>query len=116
MVADRLKTLGWKVAVGLDVIDAEAVLGRDPELVQKAMKRAASQGVPAEFLERTNGYTGVIGTFDTGRKGPKTAFRFDMDCVQVQESNDENHLPVKEGFASQIPGLCMPADMTATPH
>ena len=105
LVADRLKTLGWKVAVGLDVIDAEAVLGRDPELVQKAMKRAASQGVPAEFLERTNGYTGVIGTFDTGRKGPKTAFRFDMDCVQVQESNDENHLPVKEGFASQIPGL-----------
>lgn len=76
LVADRLKTLGWKVAVGLDVIDAEAVLGRDPELVQKAMKRAASQGVPAEFLERTNGYTGVIGTFDTGRKGPKTAFRF----------------------------------------
>ena len=39
LVADRLKTLGWKVAVGLDVIDAEAVLGRDPELVQKAMKR-----------------------------------------------------------------------------
>ena len=50
LVADRLKTLGWKVAVGLDVIDAEAVLGRDPELVQKAMKRAASQGVPAEFF------------------------------------------------------------------
>ena len=49
MVADRLKTLGWKVAVGLDVIDAEAVLGRDPELVQKAMKRAASQAFLQSF-------------------------------------------------------------------
>lgn len=105
LVSERLKSLGWQVYIGLDALVPEEVLGRNPELVEKAIQRAAKQGVPAAFLESTQGYTGVVGTFDTGRQGPRTAFRFDMDCVQVQETSDANHVPVKEGFASQIPGM-----------
>ena len=106
LVADRLKTLGWKVAVGLDVIDAEAVLGRDPELVQKAMKRAASQGVPAEFSEHL--------IQDARDLKPLSdliwiAFRFRNQMTRTI-------FPSKRVSPAKFPGLCMPADMTATPH
>lgn len=105
LVASRLESLGWNVSLGLDVLDPERVLGRSPELVEKAMERAARQGVPIEFLDKTNGYTGVVGTFETGRQGSKTAFRFDMDCVQVQESTVPKHVPLKDGICQPDPGL-----------
>ena len=105
LVAERLNSLGWKIFIGTDALDPDKVLGRELNVVEKAMARAAEQGVPADFLEKTQGYTGVVGTFDTSIEGPKTAFRFDMDCVQVQESNDSAHIPAREGFASQIPGM-----------
>ena len=44
------------------------------------------------------GYTGCIAEFDTGRAGPVTALRFDIDCVGVEETDKEEHLPNKEKF------------------
>ncbi len=105
LVAERLKKLGWSIVVGTDAVDVENVLGRNPETVRRAMERAAGHGVPQEFLDGTNGYTGVVGFFDTGREGPLTAFRFDMDCVQVEESREPGHLPAEQGFTSEIPGM-----------
>lgn len=63
--------------------------GADPELVEKMR----------------GGYTGVVGIIDTGRPGPVTAIRFDIDCNDVDESADPAHLPVQEGFASVHPKL-----------
>ncbi|MFR4644146.1 MAG: amidohydrolase, partial [Sutterella wadsworthensis] len=37
--------------------------------------------------------------------GPVTALRFDIDCLAIEETKDENHLPNREGFASTRPGL-----------
>ena len=99
-----LEALGWTIRMGLDVIRPEAVMGRNAELVEKAMVRAAEHGVPESFLKATGGYTGLTADFDTGREGPVTGFRFDMDCVLVEELHDASHLPATEGFDSEIPG------------
>ena len=45
-----LEALGWTIRMGLDVIRPEAVMGRNAELVEKAMVRAAEHGVPESFL------------------------------------------------------------------
>lgn len=99
-----LEALGWTIRMGLDVIRPEAVMGRNAELVEKAMVRAAEHGVPESFLKATGGYTGLTADFDTGCEGPVTGFRFDMDCVLVEELHDASHLPAAEGFDSEIPG------------
>lgn len=99
---------GWgyaDVKCGRSVVDPGHVLGRDPDLVSREKERALSEGVPQRFLDRLGGYTGVVAELRTGRPGPVTALRFDMDCVLVTESSDPDHVPAKEGFASVRPGL-----------
>lgn len=70
-----LEALGWTIRMGLDVIRPEAVMGRNAELVEKAMVRAAEHGVPESFLKATGGYTGLTADFDTGCEGPVTGLR-----------------------------------------
>lgn len=105
LVVQTLESLGYSVRLGTQVIDPENVLGRSPELVNKAIERAQANGVPASFIKRTEGYTGVVAELVTGREGPVTAFRFDMDCVLVEESTQTDHEPYALGFASERPGL-----------
>lgn len=105
LVAQTLESLGYSVRLGTEIVDPENVLGRDPELVEEAVDRALANGVPASFIERTEGYTGVVAELITRREGPVTAFRFDMDCVLVDESTEADHMPYAEGFASERPGL-----------
>ena len=100
-----LEALGWTIRMGLDVIRPEAVMGRNAELVEKAMVRAAEHGVPESFRKATGGYTGLTADFDTGCEGPVTGFRFDMDCVLVTESDSPDHLPTACGFSSKRPGF-----------
>lgn len=49
--------------------------------------------------------TGAATTIDTGRPGPVTVFRFEIDCVCVSESLEPGRLPVDLGFVSERPGL-----------
>ena len=79
-------------------------MGRDKAKVREAIDRSVKDGVPLDFIESCDGYTGAIAILDTGREGPTTAFRFDIDGLLVMESEDPNHLPVKFGFASKRPG------------
>ncbi len=104
-VVERLKTLGFEVLLGTDVILPEAVMGRDPAKVEKAMEHARAAGVPESFLEATGGYTGVLGVWKTGRPGPVTALRFDIDCLAIEETSDPAHIPNAEGFRSKVPGM-----------
>ncbi len=105
LVAERLKALGLAPLLGTKVISPEAVMGRDPALVERAMTRALEAGVPQSFLDETEGYTGCAAVIETGRPGPVTAFRFDMDCVLVEESEDDSHESVAGGYRSVRPGL-----------
>lgn len=104
LVAEELRALGWTVRAGKDVIEPSAVRGRSEEAAEAAMERVAQAGVPEAFLRALGGFTGAVGELDTGRSGPLTVLRFDMDCVAVTESADPAHVPAAEGFASTIPG------------
>ncbi len=104
-IVNYLKALGLPVSFGIANIRTEDVMGRDPVLVKDAVKRAVAHGVPAEFIREAGEYTGCVAELDTGRPGPTTAFRSDIDCVIVRETDDPEHLPNKLGFASEIPGL-----------
>ena len=105
-VAQRLKELGFTdVRLGTQVINPANVLGRYEQTVAKAIERAESHGVPHEFIEKIEGYTGCVAVLNTGRPGPVTAFRFDMDCNPVEETDDPDHVPNRLGFRSTHPGF-----------
>lgn len=104
-VADRLKSLGIEYKLGIDFLDIPSVQGRDEEAVKGAVKRALEHGVSQKFIERTGGYTGLVGTVDTGRPGPTIVLRADLDAVPVQESTEAAHEAVAGGYASEIPGV-----------
>lgn len=105
LVAERLRALGLPVLLGTDVISPKAVMGRDEKLVEAAVARALSHGVPQSFIDETKGFTGVVAVLETGRPGPVTALRCDMDCVIVDETQDPEHAPNACGFRSERPGL-----------
>lgn len=104
-IVQRLRALGFEVLTGTDVIAPEAVMGRDAAAVEKAEARAVEHGVPADFIESIKGYTGAMGVWKTGRPGPTTALRFDIDALPIEETDDPNHLPNREGFRSERPGV-----------
>ena len=106
LVAQRLKELGYTdIRLGTQVINSKNVLGRNEKTVAEAIKRAEANGVPHEFIEKIEGYTGCVAILNTGRPGPVTAFRFDMDCNPVEETDDPDHVPNRQGFRSTHPGL-----------
>lgn len=104
-VADRLESLGIEYKLGIDFLDIPSVQGRDEKAVKGAVKRALEHGVSQKFIERTGGYTGLVGTVDTGRPGPTIVLRADLDAVPVQESTEAAHEAVAGGYASEIPGV-----------
>ncbi len=64
------------------------------------------KGAPARFLteELEQGYTGVVGILRCG-EGPTVALRFDIDALPMEEAEDLEHRPFREGFSSQNPGM-----------
>lgn len=109
-VVTTLKSLGYEVKLGLDAIEPTAVMGRNEAEVKAAVARALKAGVTQSFIDQTQGYTGAVGLLDTGREGPVTALRFDMDCVMVEESTDPAHEANVGGYASEIAVVCTPVD------
>ncbi|NBN75483.1 amidohydrolase [Proteus sp. G2615] len=100
-----LRDMDIEVKAGPHILCRESILGRDEELVKEAIKIAKEKEISTELLTEMDGLTGCMAIIDTEIPGPTFAFRFDIDCVYVQESNDENHLPNKQGFASCRSGL-----------
>ena len=101
IIARKLTDLGYEVLTGEDVCLKEARMGvpSDEEL-EAGYQRAVAQGADPEFVERTRGgMTGVIGILRCG-VGPTVAFRFDIDALGVFESDEADHVPAAEGFAS----------------
>lgn len=83
--------------VNTDTISFEMLSAEEK---QKEMERAVNQGAKPEYTERTGGYPGVIAELDTGREGPVTAFRFDIDCLPYQEPEKDGFRPYDEGYIS----------------
>jgi aminobenzoyl-glutamate utilization protein A len=106
LIARRLTELGADVAVGPEVVDADARMGLpDEETLAAHWARAGAQGGDPDFLHAVRGgFTGVVGTVGTG-DGPAIGLRFDIDALDLQESGDPSHRPAAEGFASINAGV-----------
>lgn len=105
-IASRLDELGYEVLLGEKIVKKDARFGLgNSEALQSAKERAKKilsekEQQYLEFME--DGLTGVVGIIDTKIEGPVTAFRFDIDGVDVKESVDENHKPFRDGFRADI--------------
>ena len=106
-VAEILDDLGYQLALGRDVIDADSRMGLpDEETLAQAFQRARAQGAPERWLPAfEGGFAGVVATLDTGRPGPTLAFRVDMDALDLNELHDDSHRPHRDRFASCNDGM-----------
>ncbi|PSW03779.1 amidohydrolase [Photobacterium lipolyticum] len=104
-IAGLLENLGFELYFSDSIIARDAIMGRDETSIADAQQRALSWGADANILSKMNGVTGIGAELDTGREGPVYAFRFDIDAVEVMESQDDSHRPRFLGFASLLPGI-----------
>lgn len=103
MIIKELQALGYKVAFGADVIDEKSMMGVPAQSeLEACAQRAIAEGAATELVEKmSGGKTGIVAVMKTSGKGKTVAFRFDMDCNDVEEDSSNLHRPVHEDFASQ---------------
>lgn len=103
-IAEILHDIGFKnIKVGRDAVEIKAIVDAvkltDDE--RKAeMKRAIEQGANEEWVNKADGYSGVVAEFDTGNDGPVIGFRFDIDALPYQEPKEIGFKPFDEGYIS----------------
>ena len=102
MIIKELRSLGYEVSFGAAVVNEEYMMGvPSAEVLAGYMERAISEGADEELVQQmAGGKTGIVATLSTGKAGKTVAFRFDMDCNDVEEDKGEAHRPTSEGFAS----------------
>lgn len=102
-IAEVLAGLGYEPLMGTQAVDpsvlAPCVLVPEAER-QEDCDRAMREGALKEWVLRTGGFPGVVAELDTGRPGPTTAFRFDIDALPYAESASPSHPAVINGYAS----------------
>ena len=95
-IAEILTGLGYDVLMGPDVIEPSSVGEPErltQEQIQAEMDRAVRQGANPEFVAKTHGWPGVMAVLDTGREGPVSAMRFDIDCLPYDEPQKAGYRP-----------------------
>ena len=104
-IADYLEEMGFEILLGKQIINQEFVRGRQKAVVEQGLANAKAYGANPKWLDKMDGYTGVVAIFDSGKAGNTVALRFDIDCVNVQETDAAEHLPNQHGFRSQNDGF-----------
>lgn len=104
-VVERLTELGYEVKFGPEVHNREHMAGLPSEAeLERHLERAIAQGANPDIARKmAGGYTGVVGILRCG-EGPTIGLRFDMDALDITESDDPDHRPNQEGFASKNKG------------
>lgn len=105
IVASILDELGFDLAMGKSVMSMEHCMGKpDDEVTKKHYKWAIENGANEDYVDNfSDGLTGIVATLDTGIDGPTIAYRFDMDALDIHESELDSHFPQQEGFRSRLP-------------
>lgn len=101
-VAEKLDQWGYEIAQGADIIEPSARLfvPDDTEL-QQEYDAALTYGANPRYLEPAqHGLTGVVATLRGKQDGPTIAYRFDLDCLRMQESLDSSRRAVMEEYVS----------------
>ena len=66
-IVSKLKQMGYEtILTGKQIINPQTVMGRDKAKVREAIDRSVKDGVPLDFIESCDGYTGAIAILDTG--------------------------------------------------
>ncbi len=106
-IAGRLEKLGFNVTTGASLYAHEPQNWAPLEQRQTAWQQAAEQlGSDNRWLNACReGHTGLVATLDSGNPGPCVGFRFDIDALPIQESNTDQHRPVRDAFASLQSGV-----------
>ena len=106
LVAEQLHDLGYEVLAGEQAVAKEYMMGvPSAEVLEQSQARAIREGADPAWVKRMRGgMTGVVGIMHFKQPGPVVGIRFDMDCNDVSETQDEKHRPNVEGFASLHPG------------
>lgn len=104
-IAEELEKFGLSPVLGESVCAAGARMGMpDLDRLRDAERRAEAEGASPRMLARMNGCTGLV--VDIRPDLPlHTVLRFDIDAVDVQESEEPEHRPAREGFASLHEGI-----------
>lgn len=101
-VAEILEEMGYECLMGLNAIDYDTIGFEllSEEERKKDMERAIIQGANPDYVTRTDGFPGVVAVLDTGKEGPVSGFRFDMDSLPYVEPELEGYRPFEEGYLS----------------
>lgn len=104
-IAEYLSRMGLEILCGTQMIHPDFVRGRQLELVNKGQQRAIDYGADRAWLAKMSGYTGCVAVFDSGKPGQTVVLRFDIDCVNVTETDKPTHKPNQFHFRSLNEGL-----------
>lgn len=102
MIIKELRALGYEVTFGAAVIDEASMMGVPSAAeLEKYMERAISEGADPQLVQQmAGGKTGIVAVLRSDNPGKTVAFRFDMDCNDVEEDKTAEHRPQQEGFGS----------------
>ena len=105
-VAQLLEQWGYALKLGKPIHgSARRFKLPTAEMIESEYQRALAAGIEARFIEPgRGGYTGLVAELTGTSPGPIAVFRFDIDGLTIAESDCAEHLPVREGFGSLIPG------------
>ena len=104
-IADYLEEMGFDILLGKQIIHPDFVRGRQQKVVEKGLQNAIAYGAKTKWLDKMDGYTGCVAILDSGKPGKTLALRFDIDCVNVTETTDPQHLPNQLDFRSVNDGF-----------
>ena len=109
-IIEELQKLGLSVRYGQEIHDPESRTSvASQEELDRHWQRAAEECNHSPLLDAMRGgFTGCVTEIAGAHPGPTIGIRVDIDCNDLHETDDPNHVPVMEGFASLHPG-CMHA-------
>jgi aminobenzoyl-glutamate utilization protein A len=101
-IVEEIESIGVdELYVGPDALATDERMGLpDGAEIDRWFERAREAGAREDLLEQMEGgYTGAVAVLRKG-EGPTVGLRVDIDGLPRRESDDQTHLPAREGFRS----------------
>jgi len=109
-IIEELEKLGLTVQYGSSIHTKEKMFGLpDSQVLENCWQQAKAKSTRPDLIDAMRGgYTGCLTVIEGALPGPTIGIRLDIDCNELQESDDQKHRPVAEGFSSEH-STCMHA-------